>query len=174
MNLHFSTMNLEKILPTLPQIAKEKSKENSSFFKKLQKNPPKQLDYLSQEIHTKVFEEIDCLQCANCCKTTGPLFTDNDIERIAKFMKIKPQTFIEKYLKIDEDNDFVLQQLPCTFLDAENYCMIYEHRPKACKEYPHTDRKKIYQIATITLKNASICPATYQFLEKIKAAIVKK
>nr|MDK7631844.1 YkgJ family cysteine cluster protein [Globicatella sanguinis] len=82
----------------------------------------------------------------NCCKTTGPLFTQKDIERLAKVFRMKPSLFIEKYLRIDEDNDYVLQQLPCPFLDSENYCLVYEDRPKACKEYPHTDRKKFHQI----------------------------
>lgn len=120
-----------------------------------------------QELHDETFEKIDCLNCANCCKTTGPLFTNKDIERIAKHFKMKPSQFIETYLRIDEDNDYVLEQLPCPFLADDNYCLIYDVRPKACAEFPHTDRKKFHQINNLTLKNTEICPAAYQIVEKM-------
>ncbi len=152
----------------LPKFAKDKYKENKSFFSKLKKKPPKQLDYLMQELHDEEFEKTDCLECANCCKTTGPLFTDKDVERIAKHFRMKSQNFIDMYLKIDEDNDYVLQSAPCTFLGTDNYCSIYEVRPKACREFPHTDRKKFQQISNLTLKNVAICPAAYNIVEELK------
>ncbi|USL96102.1 YkgJ family cysteine cluster protein [Riemerella anatipestifer] len=153
------------------QNAQQKHKEHKKFLDKLKKKPPKNLDYLTKEIHDEVFDEIDCLSCANCCKTTGPLFTTQDIERISKFLKLKPTQFEEKYLRIDEDNDWVLQQLPCPFLFSDNTCMIYEVRPKACREFPHTDRKKIYQINHLTIKNIEICPAAFKWVEKMREKI---
>ncbi|MEJ8590924.1 YkgJ family cysteine cluster protein [Riemerella anatipestifer] len=153
------------------QNAQQKHKEHKKILDKLKKKPPKNLDYLTQEIHDEVFDEIDCLSCANCCKTTGPLFTTQDIERISKFLKLKPTQFEEKYLRIDEDNDWVLQQLPCPFLFSDNTCMIYEVRPKACREFPHTDRKKIYQINHLTIKNIEICPAAFKWIEKMREKI---
>ncbi|MEJ8598737.1 YkgJ family cysteine cluster protein [Riemerella anatipestifer] len=153
------------------QNAQQKHKEHKKFLDKLKKKPPKNLDYLTQEIHDEVFDEIDCLSCANCCKTTGPLFTTQDIERISKFLKLKPTQFEEKYLRIDEDNDWVLQQLPCPFLFSDNTCMIYEVRPKACREFPHTDRKKVYQINHLTIKNIEICPAAFKWIEKMREKI---
>ena len=165
---------MNKILQQLPKLAKDKHNENKKYFAKLQKKAPKDLDYQMQEIHNAVFKKTDCLSCANCCKTTGPLFTSADIERISKHLRFKPQQFIDQYLRIDEDNDYVLQQVPCTFLDAENYCMIYDVRPKACREYPHTDRKKFQQIANLTLQNVAICPAAYEVVEQMKKKIVVK
>lgn len=156
-------MNLEEYY----QKARQKQAEHKAFLAKLKKKPPKSLDQQMQNIHDEVFDRIDCLSCANCCKTTGPLFTQKDIERLAKVFRMKPSLFIEKYLRIDEDNDYVLQQLPCPFLDSENYCLVYEDRPKACKEYPHTDRKKFHQINHLTLKNNLICPATYEVVEQM-------
>ncbi|MDR0227639.1 MAG: YkgJ family cysteine cluster protein [Flavobacteriaceae bacterium] len=165
---------MDKVLAQLPKHAKDKHNENKKFFDKLKKKAPKDLDYTMQEIHDSVFKRTDCLSCANCCKTTGPLFTNADIERIAKYLKMKPQQFIDQYLQIDEDSDFVLKSLPCTFLDAENYCMIYDVRPKACREYPHTDRKKFQQISNLTLKNVAICPAAFEVVEEMKKRIVIK
>lgn len=137
------------------------------MFERLKKKPPKDLDYQVQGFHDQAFEEISCLSCANCCKTTGPLLTRQDVERISKFLKQKPSDFTEKYLKIDEDNDLIFKEMPCPFLSEDNYCLIYEQRPKACREYPHTDRKKIYQIAKITIKNTEICPIAEKVVKEM-------
>ncbi|ATA88701.1 YkgJ family cysteine cluster protein [Capnocytophaga stomatis] len=153
---------------TIQKLAKEKKSENQRFFAQLKKKPPKNLDYTVQEIHDEITEQIDCLSCANCCKTTGPLLTNIDIERISKHLRLKPSDFITKYLKIDEENDYIFQSMPCHFLASDNYCLIYDVRPKACREYPHTDRKKIYQIANLTIKNTEICPIAYKVVEKMK------
>ncbi len=159
---------MKEILAQLLTKAKEKQAENKKFFTKLRKKPPKNLDYIMQQLHEEEFEKTDCLECANCCKTTGPLFTNSDIERISKYLRLKPQKFIENYLRVDEDNDYILQQVPCAFLGSDNYCSIYEVRPKACREFPHTDRKKFHQISHLTMKNVAICPAAYNIVEAMK------
>ncbi len=162
---------MQDFINNLPKLAKDKHKENKTFFTKLKKKPPKQLDYLMQELHEAEFEKTDCLKCANCCKTTGPLFTDKDVERIAKHFKMKVHQFTEQYLMQDEDNDFVLQRVPCEFLGSDNYCSIYNVRPKACREFPHTNRKKFQQISNLTLKNVAICPAAFNIVEEMKNKI---
>lgn len=164
-------MNLEPKIEGLPKQAKDKYNETKKYFSKLKKKPPKNLDYLMQELHDHEFKKTDCLQCANCCKTTGPLFTEKDIHRIAKHLRLKPQQFIAQYLHIDEDQDYVLQSLPCPFLGDDNYCSIYDVRPKACSEFPHTDRKKFLQISNLTLKNVAICPAAFNIVESMKRRI---
>ena len=162
---------MEEIRKNLPEKAKDKHKENKKFFAKLRKKPPKDLDRQMQEMHDEEFSRTNCLDCANCCKTTGPLFTNKDIERISKHLKLKPQQFIEQYLRIDEDKDYVLQEVPCTFLAADNYCLIYDVRPKACREFPHTDRKDFHKISNLTIKNTAICPAAYNIVEEMKRRI---
>tara|TARA_R100001369_G_scaffold37724_1_gene63171 strand:+ start:12348 stop:12845 length:498 start_codon:yes stop_codon:yes gene_type:complete len=165
---------MDEVIKQLPKLAQEKHSENKKFFGKLRKKPPKDLDYVMQDLHEAEFRKTDCLKCANCCKTTGPLFTNADIERIAKHFRMKPQKFIDQFLRVDEDNDYVLQSVPCTFLGADNYCSIYEVRPKACREFPHTDRKKFQKISSLTLKNVAICPAAYNIVEEMKKAIKLK
>lgn len=162
---------MEEILRDLPKRAKEKHEENKRYFTKLRKKPPKQLDYVMEDLHEEEFAQTNCLECANCCKTTGPLFTNADIERIAKRFRMKPSQFITTYLKLDEENDYVLQQVPCSFLDAENHCLIYDIRPKACREFPHTNRRKFHQIASLTLKNVGVCPAAFNIVEAMKQRI---
>ncbi|GHC61458.1 hypothetical protein SAMN05421855_106106 [Ulvibacter litoralis] len=166
-------IGMDEILKQLPQCAKDTHNETKKFFNTLKKKPPKHLDVLMQELHDDEFERTDCLTCANCCKTTGPLFTDKDVARIAKHFRMKEQKFIETYLRVDEDNDFVLQQVPCTFLGADNYCSIYDVRPKACGEFPHTNRKKFQQITDLTLQNVAICPAAYNIVEEMKKRLKK-
>jgi len=141
---------------------------NKKFLNALKKGNPRLVDDAFHEKHEEVFAEVDCLQCANCCKTTSPIFYTTDIDRAARSLKIKPGEFVEKYLRIDEDRDYVLKSSPCPFLDAENYCSIYEDRPKACREYPHTNRKKMIQIMDLTYKNTLVCPAVLKMVERLK------
>lgn len=164
---------MKEVLKQLPRKAAEKQGENKKFFARLKKKLPKNLDYIMQELHEAEFQKTDCLQCANCCKTTGPLFTKADIERISKHLRLKQQQFIDTYLRVDEDHDYVLQQLPCHFLGADNYCSIYSVRPKACREFPHTNRKKFHQISNLTLKNVAVCPAAFSIVEAMKRKINK-
>ena len=150
------------------QLALQKQKEHRKFLATLKKKAPKNLDKIVQEVHTEVFREIDCTKCANCCKILGPLFTESDISRIAKHFRMRLPVFEDMYLRVDEDNDKVFKSMPCPFLGEDNLCSIYDIRPKACREFPHTDRKKIYQINHLTIQNTLICPAVYLFVEKLQ------
>ena len=148
--------------------AKNKSAENKKYLQVLKKKDGREVDDAFHTVHDEVFEGMDCLTCANCCKTTSPIFYQTDIERVAKSLRMKPGEFIEKYLRIDEDNEYVLKSSPCPFLDADNYCKVYESRPKACREYPHTNRKKMVQILDLTYKNTLVCPAVLEMVERLK------
>lgn len=128
-------------------------------FQRLKKKKAKFVDELFNELHTKTFAKIDCLSCANCCKTTSPIFRDIDIKRISKRLRLNEMQFISTYLRMDEESDYVLKTSPCAFLGTDNKCDIYEDRPLACREYPHTNRKNMYQILDLTRKNSEICPA---------------
>jgi Fe-S-cluster containining protein len=149
--------------------SKNREQENKKFLARLKKKDPRKVDAVFHVVHADVFAEVNCLQCANCCKTTSPIFYENDIDRISKSLRMKPGDFVEEYLRIDEDRDYVLKSSPCPFLDSENYCRIYSDRPKACREYPHTDRKKMVQITELTLKNTLVCPAVFEMVERLKS-----
>lgn len=147
--------------------ARDLEKATKAFLKNQNRKKPKNLDDRFHELHAQVFHEIDCLECANCCKTTSPIFIMSDIERLAKTLKMKISAFIDAYLQIDEDGDYVLREAPCPFLEHDNKCMVYESRPKACREYPHTDRKRMYQIMDLTHKNTLICPAVSRIVRTL-------
>lgn len=160
-------MEVQKLL----QQAQTRAAENKKYLQRLKKKDARTVDDNFHQIHEEVFEEMDCLTCANCCKTTSPIFYPTDIERVAKFLKLKPGDFIEKYLRVDEDKDYVLKSSPCPFLGDDNYCSVYEARPKACREYPHTDRKKMVQITELTYKNTLVCPAVSEMVERMKKVL---
>lgn len=176
--MYFCTMDknkMQEFIKTLPKKTREVKKENITYFKRLKKRVPKNLDYVMQDIHDDEFKKTDCLTCANCCKTTSPMFFPKDIEKASRFLRIKEQKFMETYLERDEDDCYVLKSAPCTFLDEnDNTCMIYDARPKACAEYPHTNRKKFIQLTDLTMTNSEICPAAYNIVETLKKKIPLK
>lgn len=148
--------------------SQQRAKANKKFIGSLKNRNPRKLDEQFHELHEQVFDEIDCLTCANCCKTTSPVFKDRDIDRLAAHLRMKPGQFIEKYLYLDADQDYVLKNSPCAFLQSDNTCLVYEERPRACREYPHTDRKKMTSLLNLTYKNTLVCPAVLQIIERLK------
>ncbi len=147
--------------------AKKKRKECRKKLLHLKKKRPKQINERFNSLHKDEFETMDCLNCANCCKTTSPIFRNVDINRLAKHLRMKVGSFTEKYLKLDEDNDYVLKSSPCSFLNDDNTCSVYDFRPLACREYPHTDRKNVLQIIDLTINNTEVCPAVARIVDKI-------
>ena len=161
-------MNLEEEIQNLKKKAFQDRKANKDLFAKLKKMKGGPLDEKFYTLHEEVFESIDCLDCANCCKTSSPIFIQKDVDRIAKHLNMKPAPFYDKYLKRDDEFDIVLKESPCAFLDDDNKCSIYDVRPRACSEYPHTNRKKMSHILPLTLQNVKICPAVSRILDKMK------
>ena len=125
-------------------------------------------------LHEAAFSKIDCLQCANCCKNYSPRFKTPDIKRISKHLKMRESDFIQSYLKVDEDGDFVLRSTPCPFLGEDNFCGIYEQRPSDCQRFPYTDEDVFFKRQQLTLKNSTFCPITYYVLEKLIEAEKQK
>lgn len=142
----------------------ERSKQYKQFLQKADKNKVlKQLPAL----HEQAFDRINCLDCAACCKNYSPRFKTPDLKRISKHLKLKEGDFIEKYLRLDEDGDYVVKASPCPFLGADNYCSIYEVRPSDCERFPYTNEDVLLKRPQITQKNAGFCAAVYYVLEKL-------
>ncbi|MEO6000836.1 MAG: YkgJ family cysteine cluster protein [Chitinophagaceae bacterium] len=143
------------------------------FLSKLEKNPPKDLDKLAEVVNDAVWKEVDCLTCANCCKTMSPTFTVKDIKRISLHLDMKPKAFREKYLYLEKkDKDWMNKQQPCQFLDlSNNRCSIYEVRPADCADFPHLTKKKMVDYIHVHKQNVQYCPATFKMVEKMKALV---
>lgn len=119
------------------------------------------------DIHEEAFSNINCLDCAACCKNYSPRFKTPDIKRIAKFLRLKESVFIHTYLYVDTDGDYVLKTSPCPFLGQDNFCSIYDVRPSDCARFPYTDEDVLLKRQQLTLKNSTFCPAVYYVLEKL-------
>lgn len=145
----------------------EKQKEYKRFLQRAEKNKVlKMLPGLTEE----AFEKIDCLQCAQCCKNYSPRFKTPDIKRISKQLRMRESEFIDTYLNVDEEGDFVVKSTPCPFLGTDNFCSIYEDRPSDCRRFPYTDEDILLKRPQLTLKNSTFCPITFYVLEKLLEA----
>jgi Fe-S-cluster containining protein len=152
----------------------KKSRERQKLYKQyLQRVSKNEVLQRQGDLHEEAFAKVDCLSCANCCKNYSPRFKGPDIKRISKVLGLRETDFITTYLKMDEDGDYVLQSLPCPFLEADNCCRIYEDRPSDCRRFPYTDEDVLIKRTTITLKNASFCPITYYVIERLMAETKK-
>lgn len=161
-------MNKKVATEQFKQLATSRAPQNRKFLNGLKRRPLNRMDEAFQRHHAAVFAETDCLQCANCCKTTSPVFAQADIERLSRNLKMRPGEFIDKYLRLDEDQDYVLKTAPCPFLQADNRCAVYDDRPKACREYPHTNRKNMAALLDLTYRNTLVCPAVLEIVERLR------
>ena len=151
-----------------PKKSAEHQKQYKNLLKRADRN--KVLKNLP-DLHEEAFSKIDCLQCAACCKNYSPRFKTPDVKRISRHLGMKESVFIETYLKVDEDGDFVVKSSPCPFLGVDNFCSIYEIRPSDCSRFPYTDEDVIIKRQKLTLKNASFCPITFYVLEKLSSTL---
>jgi hypothetical protein len=132
----------------------------------LKKRKGPALDQAAADLHAETFSRLDCLACAQCCKTIPPMVNKTDAARIARHLRLSEAAFYEQYLRRDEDGDTVMNASPCPFLETDNRCSIYEIRPKACRAYPHTDQDFSKNL-DLHLRNVAYCPAVYQIMERL-------
>lgn len=149
-------------------LQKRVTEQSVAKLTRIKNKAPKNLDNTVHALHNEVFEKIDCLDCANCCKTLGPGVKDADITRLAKHLKMRPSDVVQQYFTMDSDGDYIFNSMPCPFLMPDNYCMVYEARPRACREYPHTDRRRFEQLTRITKENLKVCPGVYLIIEALE------
>jgi len=159
---------MKNLITTWQENKDEAAKENARFVQQLKQYNKTSVDAVVHKMHTKVFKQIDCVTCANCCKILQPYFTQSDIERIAAHMQLSPSTFAEKYLEINNYKEFRMASKPCVFLNANNTCSIYSIRPENCQTYPHTNRVNFNKRGAYISEHTQVCPAVYHILEAMK------
>ncbi len=141
--------------------------EVRKLLRRLKRVKPSVLNKMANDAHESVFEKVDCLQCANCCTSIPPIVTDTDIKRISKTLGMKPGEFRSQYLVEDDDGDTVMNQSPCPFLGDGNKCDIYDVRPRACRQYPHTDQYEFSKHFNLHSQNVRYCPAVYHIVQEL-------
>lgn len=155
-------------LRSFAQKVRYNKKAFKRFLGKVEKNIPKNINAIVDKVDAEVWQEVDCLSCANCCKKMTPTFTNADIKRIATYFEMTQQEFKDKWLRLDKkDGDWVNVQQPCQFLDlSTNMCSIYEVRPIDCAGFPHLKKKKVVEYIHVHQQNIEYCPATFKMVEK--------
>jgi len=142
------------------------------FLSRLQRNVPRGLDRLILKTDELIWKNINCLDCANCCKTMSPTYSPADISRISKHLGMTEKSFKRKWLVRDKNGDWLNKELPCQFLDKEsNKCGIYDVRPKDCAGFPHHNKKKMVDYMHVYKQNIEYCPATYKVIQKMMESI---
>jgi len=152
----------------LKKLAKKTEALNKTFFRNIKPGKATLLDKITHIENDKVFSKINCLDCACCCKFLGPRLTQKDIREMAHSLNMKEAEFENKFIKTDEDGDQIFSSLPCPFLDSDNYCRVYDKRPRACRDYPHTQQPEILRKKNIHIKNTFYCPAVFEILENVR------
>lgn len=156
-------------LRSFKQRARHNKRSFRRFLTKLENNEPKGLQVLINRVEKEVWKEVDCLSCANCCKTMTPTFNAKDIKRISAYLGETVEEFKTKRIRRERggDRDWINKTEPCQFLDMKtNMCSIYEVRPADCAGFPHLF-KKFSDFAHVHKENVDSCPATYKLVEKM-------
>ncbi len=149
------------------------SKKNKARYKRfltgIENNPPRRIHDKIALADAEAWTQVDCLECANCCKTMTPTWLPADIKRVATYLNLSPKDFKEKWLVKDKSGDWVNKSTPCQFLNLKNNkCSVYPYRPKDCSGFPHHRKKPVNHYIHVFKQNLEYCPATYKMVENLK------
>jgi Fe-S-cluster containining protein len=163
-------------LVQIKRLGEKKLKENEMFRRHMKAHyfPERQFRHLAEEIEGN----MDCRACANCCKVAETNLAKRDIERLAKFLGLTTQQFIDQYTTMsvqeDEEDEIILRRTEagCIFLDG-NDCTVYEARPDTCSDFPHLIRGRgsIQSRMWQMIDRATYCPIVYNSLEEYKKIV---
>jgi Fe-S-cluster containining protein len=145
------------------------------FLTKLEKQKPKGIDSKIGKWEKEVWKEVECLSCANCCKTMTPTYTPTDLKRISAHFGMTVAAFQKKWLRRERggDRDWMNKSTPCQFLNLkDNKCSIYAIRPVDCAGFPHL-AKDFQDFVHIHHQNVDSCPATFSLVQKMMASFQK-
>ena len=156
-------------LVQIRRLGQQNRSENARFRAYLRKH--RHSDRRLRKFGEEIEAEIDCTQCANCCKITDVGITDRDVEKLAKFIGVTKEEFIRDSTARDESDQLILKRTEtgCVFL-KDNLCTVYEARPQNCANFPHLVRgagsidSRMWQL----VDRAEFCPIVYNWMERVK------
>ncbi|TFF97608.1 MAG: YkgJ family cysteine cluster protein [Promethearchaeota archaeon] len=167
---------MEKNLNKIKSLGKAKKDENYKFraFLKVCDLTMEEVDEIVHRLYEKYASQMDCRECANCCKVLGTVVDDDDIERLAERLGMSPAEFEEQYVEYDPSlSEKSINIKPCPFL-KDNRCQYYDVRPKECAAYPYL-HKPYFSARTLgVIENYSVCPLVFNVYEALKAEIWHK
>jgi Fe-S-cluster containining protein len=152
----------------------EKKRPENERFRKFMKSRDHRdhSDRMLRRIAEGIEEQIDCTQCANCCRVATAKVTERDTARLARYLRISPAKFVAEYTAESEEEGRILRRdeaSGCVFLSG-NECAVYDARPDTCQRFPHVVRgagsiaSRMWQF----VDRACYCPIVYNSLEAFK------
>src|SRR6185295_6362750 len=119
----------KRVITDLIQIRRlgEKKRDENLHFRGWIKSHvfvERQFKRAAEEVH----DQIDCRQCAECCRVTEVEITERDIEHLMKYLRIPRKRFMQDYTGTGEDGTLILKRTNekgCVFLDG-NDCTVYD------------------------------------------------
>jgi Fe-S-cluster containining protein len=156
------------------RLAESKEAENLHFRRYLHAHhiPVKPFQILAQVIE----RQIDCKQCANCCRRMIVEVTPAEIEAIAVLLDVPVQEVMQKHID-PEPGDPAHRIMrnehdACTFLHG-TLCSIYDARPAACRDFPHVavGAHTLGARMESVCRHSSGCPILYNAIESYKAHV---
>ena len=166
-------MRLETDISTIERLAREQEDANWQFrcFLKNCDLDEEEIDAIVHDLYWAVSEQIDCLECANCCRVILPLLKQEDIARLASALGMTREDFVREYVTEDEEGEgYVFKSMPCPFLSG-NSCTVYAHRPNDCRSYPHLHKPEFVFRLIQAVANCAVCPISYNVFELLKQEI---
>ena len=159
-------------LVQIRRLGEKKRDENERFRKHLKRHNFVERNF--RRIAQNIEDQIDCSQCANCCRQATVRLAERDIEKLAKFLRIKPAQFVREYCQESEEEGLILKRIEtgCVFLDG-NLCSVYEARPGNCEDFPHLVRGQGSLLSRMWefKDRACYCPIVYNALEAFKVEV---
>lgn len=149
----------------------EKKREENLRFRKHMKSRDHS-DRILRRIAEDIEAQIDCMECANCCKVATVRLSERDAERLARFLRVSPDRFLAEYTAKSEEEGLILRRSSesgCVFLNGRE-CAAYEARPDICQRFPHLVRGQgsIASRMWEFVDRACYCPIVYNSLEAFK------
>ena len=128
----------------------------------------RRLKIISDDIEKKT----ECLSCANCCRSATARLQEREIESVAKGAGMRVNDFMEECVEESADEGMILRRNEdgsCVFLHG-NECLIYRHRPTACRHFPHltSGPGSLAWRRWEMPDRATYCPIVYNTLEAWK------
>lgn len=126
-----------------------------------------------QILASEVRQHVDCTACANCCRHSVVSVSQPEIDTIARHLGTTAEAVARLYTVPDPDapaSRILLNSAEgCVFLNG-NLCVIYEARPKACRDFPHitVGTHSLGGRPSSLARWAALCPIIFNALESYK------
>lgn len=159
---------LETDLNKIFKLSKKREKDNTGFRIFLKGEDSKKVDKIVHQLEKEISHQIDCKECANCCKKLHPALGLDDIKVLSGIKKMSENAFKSKYVEKDPyDQSQYLKHTSCIFLN-DKVCSIYEHRPETCRSYPNLHKSDFSSRSLGMMESYAICPIVFNVIERLK------